>query len=296
MNKPMMLIINPKAGKGALRGTLVEMMEVFYKGGMLPTVYFTLSPGDGARLARDYGSDYELLVCLGGDGTLSDVISGLVTLKKKPRLGYIPMGTANDMATTLGLSRDPVKMAELILRGKTVKYDVGVLGDSGYFSYIAAFGAFTEVSYTTPQESKNALGHLAYLLEGMASLPKLTHYETTVEYEGGVIQQDLCFGGVTNSTSVAGLVRLDDSLVELGDGFFEIILIKMPRSVGDLNNILAGILSRNYNNEAVTFLQSRWVRFTFDRPVAWTRDGESGGTFTQVEITNLPGAVEITVG
>ena len=295
MKTPMMIIINPRAGKGNPRGALVEMMEVFYHGGMLPTVYFTEGPGDARRLANAYGSQYELLVCLGGDGTLSDVISGVVTLDKKPRLGYIPMGTANDVATTLGLTRDPVKMAELILRGRTISYDVGVLGDAGFFSYIAAFGAFTEVSYRTSQEAKNALGHLAYLLQGMAQLSKLKHYNTIIEYDGGVLEQDLCFGGVTNSTSVAGLVRLDNNLVELGDGFFEIFLIKNPRNIQDMNNIVAGILSRNYNNEAVTVLQSRRVKFTFETPVPWTRDGESGGEFQQVEITNRCGAVEITV-
>ncbi len=295
MRKDMMLLVNPVAGRGTLRNGFGEMLETFYKGGYLPTVYFTEHAGQARELAAAYGERYELLVCLGGDGTLSDVMSGLVTLGKKPKIGYIPMGTANDIATTLGLSHNVTKAAQTILKGRALPYDVGSFGDGTYFSYIAAFGAFTEVSYETRQERKQALGHLAYLLEGLARLPKLSSYHTRIEYDEGVIEEDLCFGGVTNSTSVAGLVRLDSSLVQLGDGRFEVILVRTPKTVGDLNKILSGIMAKNYNNEHILLLQSRKVRFTFDRPVAWTRDGESGGQRQKVQLENLCSAVEIYV-
>lgn len=288
MKKSMMLLINPVAGRGLMRTGLGEALEVFYNGGYIPSVYFTEYAGHAKTLAREHGGNYDLFVCLGGDGTLSDCMSGLSELPERPPIGYIPMGTANDVATTLGLSHNPIRAARMIVSGEPIPYDLGRMDTGETFSYIAAFGAFTEVSYQTRQQAKQALGHLAYIFEGMSHLPKLRHYKTHVEYDGGVIDDDLCFGGVTNSTSVAGLVRLDDSLVGLGDGKFEIILIKTPTNVSDLNGILSGVLRRNYNNEYVTVLQSSRVRFTFEEPVAWTRDGENGGEHAEITLECLP--------
>lgn len=295
MQKPLMFIINPVAGKGGIKSGLSGTLETFYKGGYLPTIYFTAGKGDAIRLAKEHGPNYDLVVCAGGDGTLSEVVSGLVTLKTPPLLGYIPIGTANDVATTLNLSRNPVKAAQNIINGRPIPLDVGKFGDDAYFTYIAAFGAFTDVSYETPQESKQALGHLAYILEGMSRLIKLTHYRCTIEYDGGVIQDDLVFGAVTNSTSVAGLIRLDGSVVELGDGLFEVILVRNPKSVLDMNSIVADILSRNYQGEKFTLFHSKKIRFTFNEPVAWTRDGESGGVHRDVCLENLQAPINILV-
>lgn len=295
MKKNMLLLINPVAGRGALKAGLGEALEVFYCAGYVPTIRFTECAGDARRIAAEYGEGPDLIVCLGGDGTLSDVMSGLYKLEKRPPIGYIPTGTANDVASTLSLSRNLVKAANTIISGRELPYDLGKFGDSETFSYIAAFGAFTEVSYSTSQDLKQALGHLAYILEGMAQLPKLKHHITRVEYDDGVIEEDLCFGGVTNSTSVAGLVRLDDNLVGLSDGKFETILIKNPKSVADMNSIISGILLRNYNNEYVTVLQSSHIRFTFDEPVAWTRDGENGGMHQDITLQCLPHVHRIIV-
>ena len=177
---------------------------------------------------------------------------------------------------------------QTILHGRPVPYDVGRFGQEEYFSYIAAFGAFTEVSYETPQDVKHALGHLAYLLQGMAQLPRLSHHMTRVEHDGGVLELDLCFGGVTNSTSVAGLVRLSESAVKLGDGKFEVILVRNPADISDMTNIVSSILSKSYDNAHVTVLQSQKVRFTFQESVAWTRDGEAGGLHQDLTLTQHP--------
>lgn len=295
MKKHMMLLINPVAGRGLVKTNFGEALEVFYSGGYIPTVYFTEYAGHARELARDFGGDYDLLVCLGGDGTLSDVMSGLAELPEHPPIGYIPIGTANDVATTLGLSHNLLRAARDIVNGRAIPYDLGLMSSGETFSYVAAFGAFTDVSYQTSQQVKQALGHLAYILEGMTRLTKLKHYKTRVEYDGGIIEEDLCFGGVTNSTSVAGLVRLDDSLVGLGDGKFELILIRTPTSVIGLNSIISGILSRNYNNEYVTVLQTSKVRFTFEEPVPWTRDGEDGGMHDQITLKCLPNMHKIIV-
>jgi diacylglycerol kinase (ATP) len=293
MHKRLMLIINPAAGRGGYKTGLAEVLEVFYKGGYVPSVYYTDGPGNAAELIRNEASNYDVVACIGGDGTLSEVISGCMAIKTPPILGYIPMGTANDIASTLKLSRNPTEAAKRIVYGDPMLLDVGLFGNSDYFTYIAAFGAFTEVSYKTPQETKQALGHLAYLLEGMASLPKIDHYFTRVEYDRGVIEGDFVFGGVTNSTSVAGLVKLNGNVVDLGDGLFEVLLIKNPINMKSLNGIISDVLKQNYSGEYVTMFKSKKVRFLFDTSVAWTRDGENGGVHTEVVIENIPSAVRI---
>ena len=175
MSQDITLIINPSAGKGMAKTYLYDILAEFCHAGYRTSVYITEKPGDATRYASVHGTDAPLLVCVGGDGTLSEVVSGLMPMDRemRPSIGYIPLGTANDVASSLKLARQPKIAAKNIIHGKPTPIDIGRFGDA-YFSYIAAFGAFTEVSYSTPQESKRALGHLAYVLEGMASLPKIT--------------------------------------------------------------------------------------------------------------------------
>lgn len=295
MPKKLMLLINPAAGKGGYKTGLGEVLETFYRGGYLPEVYFTSAPGDAAVLTERYAGGYDLLSCIGGDGTLSEVISGMMHLDTAPPLGYIPMGTANDVATTLKLSRNAPEAARQIMSGTPRDFDVGQFGDGEFFTYIAAFGAFTDVSYETPQQQKRAFGQLAYIFEGMSRLTKLSSYITKVEYDGGIMKGDFIFGGVTNSTSIAGMVRLSDSIVDLGDGLFEVILVRNPKSVISTNHILASLISQDYSHDEVVVLKSSRAKFTFKEPVAWTRDGESGGSFSEIEISNKRAAIRFIV-
>ncbi len=291
-----LLIVNPVAGKGQTGASLFSVMSVLCSEGRAVTTYMTDGRGKAFSLARAHGGDFGTLVCVGGDGTLSEVIGGLMHIPegKRPNIGYIPMGTANDMAATLKLSKSPSAAARCVVTGKPRTIDVGRLGDK-YFGYVAAFGAFTEVSYSTPQDTKRALGHLAYILEGMASLPRIKYYRAKVEYDGGVLEGDFVFGAVTNSTSVAGLVKLDPSDVGLSDGLFEVILVKNPTRLGDLSSIFNGVLTSNFDNDNVLFLHTKKIRFTFDHPVAWTRDGESGGAFTVADAENLSRAIRVII-
>ena len=292
----MMLLVNPNAGKGGYRGVLSEILQIFCNAGWQPTVFFTQTAGEAPGMVERYAPDYDLVVCLGGDGTLSEVCAGMMRLgdRKKP-IGYIPLGTANDVARTLGLSAKPVEAAQNILTGKPFPLDIGQFGADDFFTYVAAFGAFTEVSYGTPQETKHALGHLAYMLEGIRQLPKITDYHAVVEYDGGTVEDDFIFGAVTNSTSVAGLVRLDADSVNLADGMFEVLLVRKPQDVRDLGNIISSVLSTEFSGPNVLFLKSRAVRFTFEQPVAWTRDGEDGKRHLEVQIRNRHPGVEIIV-
>lgn len=295
--KKLLFIINPVAGRGMYKQGLGEALFTLHSAGYEPTLRFTSRAGEAIELAQ-MAEGYDLVCCLGGDGTLSEVTSGLMALEpeKRPPVGYFPLGTANDVATTLKLPKnDPAAVARRIAEGAPRAWDIGCFGDDKYFTYVAAFGAFTDVSYETPQQSKQALGHLAYLLEGMNRLPKLPHYRTRVELDGRVEEGDYIFGGVTNSTSVAGLVKLDPDMVALDDGLFEVALVKYPATLADLNALVSQAVSKNYKGEMMSIEKARSVRFTFAEPVPFTRDGEPGGVHSDVKIENSRAAVRIVV-
>ena len=295
--KKLFFIINPVAGRGMYRQGLGEALFTLHSAGYEPTLRFTTRAGEAIELAQ-LAAGYDLVCCLGGDGTLSEVTSGLMRLpaEKRPPVGYFPLGTANDVATTLKLPKnDPAAVARRIAEGAPRAWDIGCFGEDKYFTYVAAFGAFTDVSYETPQQSKQALGHLAYLLEGMNRLPKLPHYRTKVEMDVKTVEGDYIFGGVTNSTSVAGLVKLDPDMVALDDGLFEVALVRYPATLADLNALVAQAVSKNYKGEMMCIEKAREVKFSFSDPVPFTRDGEPGGVHTEVVIKNARAAVRIVV-
>lgn len=292
MDKKLMLIINPAAGKGGYKLNFGEALHVLDKGGYRTTLFFTAGRGDATLFAAQHGAEYDTVACIGGDGTLSEVIAGLMQLKNPPPLGYIPMGTANDVATTLELPKnDTVGAAERIVYGVPHPYDIGGFGGDQYFAYIAAFGAFTEASYATPQNQKKALGHLAYVLQGAAQLSKIESIRTRVEYDDGVLEEDLLYGSMSNSTSVAGIVRLPEALVSLGDGMSELVLVKSPASIEELGDMAASVLTQRYDSNGLLILHTKNARFTFEKPVAWTRDGEAGGEYQEISLTNYKAAI-----
>ena len=294
MNKKMMLIVNPVAGRGGYSLNFGEAMRVFSYGGYSVTLYFTKGKNDATRFAKENGADYDVVTCVGGDGTLSEVLSGLMKLDNPPPVGYIPMGTANDVATTLHIPKnDTVGAANLILNGEPHPYDVGGFGDDGYFAYIAGFGAFTNVSYSTPQDQKNMLGHLAYVLQGMAELPNIETVRTRVEFDDGVIETDLVYGSMSNSTSVAGIVKLKENMVSLGDGYSELVLVKDPRDVNGFGEILSSVLSGRFDGDKLIILHTKKAKFSFDHPVAWTRDGEDGGRHQEITLVNYHRPVQL---
>lgn len=292
--KKLMLIINPAAGRGGFKSGLGEALDLLDKGGFRTTLYFTSGRGDATEFAERFAADFDVVACVGGDGTLSEVFAGLMRIENPPMLGYIPMGTANDVATTLGLPKnDTIGAARRIIEGEPHPFDVGGFGDNQYFSYIAAFGAFTEVSYATPQNQKKLLGHLAYVLQGMAALPRLESYNTRVEYDGGVFEGRLVYGSMSNSTSVAGIVRLRDEMVCLGDGESELVLVREPESVVGFGEIVDSVLSQRFDSDKLLILHTKQAKFTFDKPVAWTRDGEAGGEFQEIVLRNYKAPVKM---
>ena len=290
----LMLIINPAAGRGGFRNGLGDALNLLDKGGCRTTLFFTSGRGDATEFAAKYGADFDIVGCVGGDGTLSEVLAGLMRLENPPKVGYIPMGTANDVATTLGLPKnDTVGAARRIVHGTAHPFDVGGFGDDKYFAYIAAFGAFTEVSYKTDQELKRTLGHLAYVLGGLNALSTIKSYKAVIEHENGVVEGEFIYGAMSNSLSVAGMVRLNDDLVDLSDGKFEILLVRRPKDVMEVNSILTGVLNKTYDSPCLTVAQSSFVKVTFEEPVPWTRDGEDGGAHRTLTLRSHRHAVDI---
>ena len=274
---------------------LGEALHVLHSAGYAPTVRFTTRAGEAVDIAAG-SAGYDLVCCMGGDGTLSDVVEGLMRVSDgaRPPVGYFPLGTANDVATTLGLPKgDSPACARRIAGGEERAWDVGDMGNGRYFTYVAAFGAFTDVSYETSQQSKQALGHLAYLLEGVNRLAKLPHYQTRVELDGQALEGNFIFGGVTNSTSVAGLVKLDQNLVSLDDGLFEVSLVRCPENLADMNKLMAEVAARKYDGEMFSIRRSQSVRFIFAESVPFTRDGEPGGSYEDLLIENRRAALTL---
>ena len=289
----LMLVINPFSGRGVSKTTIGKVISELCGSGHIVTTYFA-GEYNPEQLIMEYAGNHDIAVCVGGDGTLSSVVSGILRSGVSIPVGFIPAGTANDVASTLALSRDPVIAAKKIINGVPRPLDIGLFCDR-YFTYIAAFGAFTGVAYTTTHNAKRSLGHFAYILEGLADMAAIKAYRTVVEYDGKVIEGDFVFGGVANSTSIAGLVRLDPGYVDLSDGLFEVILVRQPLTLAAFFDIMAGIAIRTYDGDNVQLLHASKVRFSFQEEVAWTVDGENGGLHKEVDISNCQKAISIIV-
>lgn len=292
--KKMMLIVNPAAGRSGYKNLFAEALEEFGQAGYATTVYFTKKRADATCFVIKYAQGYDIVTCVGGDGTLSEVISGLMELDNPPPLGYFPLGTTNDVASTLGIPKNNcLQAARAIIEGEEHPLDVGGFGNDGYFAYIAAFGAFTEVSYETPQAQKKALGHLAYVLQGAGALQNIEPVHAKVEYDGGEIEGNFIYGSMSNSTSVAGIVKLPEEIVCLGDGMSELVLVKDPGSIEGIADILNAVITRSFDSDKLIIENTKKARFTFDKPVPWTRDGEAGGSYSQVELCNYPSPIKL---
>ena len=292
--KDMLFIYNPKAGKALIRNHLVDILDVFVKGGYEVTVYPTQARGDAIKKTKKKKDKYDIVVCSGGDGTLDEVCTGMMESKVKVPIGYIPAGSTNDFAASLNLSKNMVQAAEDIVNGDTFAVDIGIFNED-IFAYIAAFGLFTEVTYETDQQVKNVLGHVAYLLEGMKSLATIKKYKLKVMADENVIEGEFIFGMITNSHSVGGFQRITGNNVELDDGEFEVTLIKYPKNPIELNRVMAALVDRDIDAECMYCFKAKEVRIESEEEVAWTLDGEFGGSHKEVTVKNLHKSLEIRV-
>ena len=294
--KRLLFIINPCSGKGRIRNKLLSVLDIFAKRGYRVETYVTQEALDAWRKAITRGRSADLIVCSGGDGTLNEVVSGMMELKRLPVLGYIPAGSTNDYAASLGLPRRIENAAPLAAEGKASPVDVGKFGDDRYFVYIAAFGAFTEVSYLTPQDKKNLLGHQAYMLEAVKSLMDIRGRQMKITWEEGELEGEFLFGMVTNRTSVGGFKGLVSRDVALDDGWFEALFIRMPKNPLDLSGIVSYLFLKEEDNAFVYRFKTRKLKIAAAEDLDWVLDGEFGGKKREVEIENLEKRLYIVRG
>jgi YegS/Rv2252/BmrU family lipid kinase len=292
-NKKLLLIVNPNAGKMRAGSTLLDIvgefsMCKFHKFRKYDvTVFPTAKKYDAMNKVIESAGDYDLVVCYGGDGTISETASGVARIENPPPFSFIPSGTANDIAATLLMPTDIPQAVRKIIAGKNRPIDIGKFNNNKHFLYVAAFGLFTSVSYTVPQDAKKIFGHFSYVVEGAKQIIDIPSYRMTVQFNNKTIKGDFVVGLVTNSTSVAGLFKIDRSKVKLDDGEFELILIKNPKNPVLLSQILMELSVQKYDPEYVIFERVSSVNFRCETDVAWCLDGECGGTYKKANITNL---------
>ena len=290
--KKLLLLMNPNAGQRKVNKHLPQIIALFNGCGWEVTVFMTTGPGSGREIVARRAAEYDLVVCAGGDGTLNETISGVMDSGADCPVGYIPCGSTNDFAATLKLSTDIMTAAMEIMEGKPVSYDVGRWNDR-YFSYIASFGAFTRVSYATPQNLKNALGHLAYVLSGITELPQIRKIPMRLELDGELLEGEYLFGAVSNATSVGGLLTINPKLVDLRDGKFEVMLVRMVRDTAELAECIAALQNQTYDCAAITFRSVSRLTVHQDPELAWTLDGERAEGSQTIAIENLHQAIRL---
>ena len=291
--KKLLMIVNPKAGRHKARGPLFDAAAVLSQGGYLLSIHNTTAqPGDAAAAAEAAGGVYDAVAAVGGDGTLNEVVNGLMRLEHPPLLGYLPQGSTNDFASSLRLPGKPAEAAAAMLSGTPRRLDVGCWNDR-YFVYVASFGAFTRSSYTASQAAKNALGHFAYILEGMKDLNSLRPYRVRLTADGEVLDGEYLFGAVCNSTSIGGLMKLEEERVVLDDGKFELLLIPNPRTPADLQNLAVALLNQQYDSEGLVFRHVASIHLETEEELPWSLDGEYAPSLPAVDIENRCRALEM---
>jgi len=292
MGKRMLFVLNPLSGKGTIKNHILYIVDIFTKSGWDVTIHPTQNKNDAIEYVRSNGAGYDMLVISGGDGTLNEGICGLMSIEreKRPTLGYIPTGTTNDFASNMHISKNAKKAAHDIMKGYQFKCDIGLFNKKN-FIYVAAFGAFTNVAYETPQQNKNVLGHAAYVLEGAKSLVNLKPVSMTVLYDGGLIEGEYIYGMVSNTNYLGGVKAEKAFKAQLNDGLFEVILVKNPKNVIETQDILSRLVRQDLSSDAFVVLKTDKIKFISERPVQWTLDGEFGGTVTEASVTNEKQAI-----
>ena len=292
--KKLLLILNPNAGLQKARKLLADTVAIFAKYGYLSTVCVTAKRGDGTEFAQHLAGEHDLVVASGGDGTLNETITGLMRGGHAVPLGYIPAGSTNDFASSLGLSSDILRAARDIMEGCPQPLDIGRFRNR-YFSYTASFGAFTSTSYSTPQNVKNVLGHAAYVLEGIKDLPNIRPQTVCLEADGQSYEGEYLFGAVCNSTSLGGVLKLAPDMVDMNDGLFETLLIRNPGNAIELQSILTALTARKYDNPMLTFVRASKLVFQADPNMPWTLDGEYAEGAREITVENIRSAITLMV-
>lgn len=293
--KKLLLIVNPCSGKAKMKTELLKVVELLSEADCSVTVYPTKNRGDATvKVASLLENEFDQIVVCGGDGTLNEVITGLMRAGLETPIGYVPAGTLNEWSSGLGIARNIKKAAEDAVNGRVRSLDIGKFNDK-YFSYTASFGAFTSASYSTPQDIKNVLGKAAYLLEGIKSVGNIKPIPLKLVADGREIEGDFIFGAITNSMSVGGIVKFSDNEVELNDGYFEVLLIRNPDNILKLQPMIDGILKKELNREGMEFFRTKEITVMGGEDVSWTLDGEYASGEDIIKISNIHSAINLIV-
>lgn len=294
MGQKMLFVYNPRAGKAQIRSNLLDIIDIFVKAGYEVTAYPTQAAGDAVKAVKERRAGYDIVVCSGGDGTLDEVVSGMMQCEEKLPIGYVPAGSTNDFANSLKIPKSMIKAADVVVNGEDFACDIGAFNDDS-FIYVAAFGIFTDVSYETRQDVKNVLGHTAYLLEGVRRLPSIRSYPLKITSDERTVEGEFLYGMITNSYSVGGFRGITGQDILLDDGLFEVTLIRKPSNPLDLNNIIVALVDKRVKSEYIyTFKTSRLV-VESEEPLSWTLDGEFGGEHVRAVLSNRQRVLTIKV-
>ena len=288
----MLLILNPRAGMKKANKALTDIVNIFNRADFTVQTYITAGPQDAVNAVQQFAHGKDLIVCCGGDGTFNETVTGLLESGICVPLGYIPTGSTNDFANSLKISTDPVTAAKQIVNGEAIPLDIGKFSDR-YFSYVASFGAFTKASYSTPQSVKNALGHTAYLLEGIGELSQIRKTHMRLILDDETVEDDFLFGAVCNSTSIGGILTLDPNQVDMSDGIFEVLLVRAPRDLAEITECIMAVQKQQYNCRMITFRKAKNITIQTDADIVWTLDGEKEPGQAEITVTNLHHAIKL---
>ena len=290
--KKMLFVMNPYSGMRRAVRYLADIIAMFNRAGYEVITHMTSGQGDAEEMVRQTAPRVDVVVCCGGDGTFNETVSGILKSGANVPVGYIPAGSTNDFASSMHISTNVMQAAKDIVEGVPVSYDVGKFGNR-YFSYVASFGAFTRASYSTPQSIKNALGHTAYVLEGINELSQIRKEHVRFEIDGQVIEDDFLFGAISNSTSVGGILTLDPKQVDMADGKLEILLLRAPLDILELSECIMAVQSQKYNCAMITFRSAEKIKVYADPLMPWTLDGEREEGHAHVDVSNVHLAIRL---
>lgn len=292
--KKLLLLANFYSGKGIIKSNIADMIDYYNSKDFEVTVYTSQYHGQITDIVKNSGEKYDNIICCGGDGTLNETVNGIMCLDRKPVLGYVPCGSTNDFANSIGIPTIVEDSYKTAVEGDIFNIDVGVINNK-YFSYVAGFGLFTSVSYETPQNIKNILGYQAYILTGLKEMTNIKTHHIKLTYSEGVIEDDVMIGLVSNSNSIAGLKMLFENYADLNDGLFEVLLVKKPQNISLLKNVVNCLVEKKFDNDMFYSFKTDKLVIESNEDIKWTVDGEYSGDYNRAEISVIPGALNILV-
>ena len=294
--KKLLFVFNPHSGKAQIKNKLSSIVQIFCEAEYDLTIYSTRAAKDGYQYILNNGAKYDMIVCSGGDGTLNETVGAVMKFDKRIPIGYIPSGSTNDFATTLHIPKNMIKAAAAITDGIKFSCDIGIMNGERNFNYIAAFGAFTKVSYETSQQLKNMLGHQAYIIEGVKSLTSLKPQYVKVKSDDIVVEGNFIYGMVSNTESVAGVKGITGFGIDLQDGLFEVLLVRELKGPLDIQRLINTIITQKYEEDGlVCYFKAKHIEFESGIDISWTLDGEFGGDYKSAYFDVIEGAVDFIV-